>query len=84
MKTTEKIEIDVNVIFSIKDQKFYLDVRKYIITKQKSFIKSISICFTEILNIDEVQRIIHLHDLIKRETSGMYIYINKFDLKNHQ
>lgn len=82
MEPTEKIEIDVNIIFYLKTQKFYIDVRKYTIIKKIKFIKSDSICFTEILDINEASNCIEKNNLVKRHTAGMYIYENKIDLKN--
>ena len=82
MKPTEKIEINVNVIFSIKNQKFFIDVRRYTIIKKMKFIKSESICFTEIIDINEASNCIEKNNLVKRETASMYVYENYLDLKN--
>ena len=81
MKPTEKIEIDVNIIFSIQYQKFYIDVKKYQYLKYSKIYISESILFTEIYDVNEAAKCIEQNNLIKRVTPKYIYYENKLETK---
>jgi hypothetical protein len=81
MKPTEKTQINVNVIFSIKDQSFYIHVMKYTSLKNSKFITSDSICFTQIYDVAEASNCIEKNNLVKRVTPEYIYYENEIEIK---
>jgi hypothetical protein len=81
MKPTEKIEINVNVIFSIKDQEFYIHVYKYTTLKTSKFITKDSLCFTQIYDVNQAANCIEKNNLVKRITPEYIYYENEIEIK---